>query len=114
MIDIDFQEKTKITGFVAKGLRSFQLYFKKSIQSKKFVPFRSDETDEILSFSVLSNEVFLPSGRILTARRIQLREVELNPGAEVNIDALGCCTTCPIVTTTLPITSVTPSLPPSE
>ena len=114
VIDINLQAKKKITGFIAQGLVSFQLFTKRRAKNSRFVPYRSDVTDEILTFTVSDGKVFLPDYKTLTVQRLQLREIKLNPGTDVNVDILGCCLDCPPLTTVLPSPSPTPTLPPSK
>merc|ERR1712212_1229968 len=86
MVEIDLQKQTKITGFVAKGIQSFQLYFKKRSRNKKFIPYLSDETGKIMSFSLSGSEIYLPFEKKLTVRQLQLRNIKFKQGSEANID----------------------------
>ena len=111
---MDLQTKKKITGFISKGLISFQLFTKNRAKNSKFVPYRSGRTDEIMTLTVSDGKVFLPDYQTLTVKRLQLREIKIDLDEDVNIDILGCCSDCPPLTTLPPSTSPTPTLPPSK
>ena len=114
VVDIDFLGKRKISGFTSDGIKSFQLFTKKNAKNSKFIPYRSDISGEVITFKVLDGYVFLPFDKLLKVRRLQLREIKVNPGKELNFDVLGCCEDCPVLTTLPPTINPTSTLPPSK
>ena len=114
-IIIDLQKDTEISGFyISSGIKNFHLAFKKD-GFKEFIDFRSPDTDEILQFNVENEKVFLPDRQFVIARWFKLKEVQLSNTANfVQLDILGCCSTCGPPPTTILTTMAPSTTPPGQ
>ena len=114
MVDINLQKRTKISGLYLKGIKTFELFTKKVGKNSKFIPVRSEVSGKPIVFSGDDGSVYFPNNKIVSLKRIQLRNIVTGSKVNVNIDILGCCSQCPPITTAPPTFSPTTTLPPSK
>ena len=103
-VEVDFSKTVEMSGLeVSSSVKSFQLFYKQDSANSEYVPYRSEETDDILTFKVNDQgKVFFPDEDTIMARWIKIKEIKLNSDSVqiVSFDVLGCCGSCTELSTT--------------